>query len=372
MKKEIIVMIGGRSCEHDISVITGLYAFNALKDKKYNKTLVYLRDGRFYIGKELEKIDFYIALKTKILSEVTFINGKMYEIGKKLKEICRVDCALLCFHGGEGEGGAMQGYLEVNSIPYTSPEVFSSCAFMDKEMTKRLLLFDESFKTVPYVTVKMDDIDPVKKVETAINGYPVIVKPARLGSSIGICKADNELQLKNALEVAFHYDAKALVEKCLENFTELNCAAYRKNGDVITGMIERPYTKGGFLSYDEKYMSGVKEPVLKQLPAKISKQLTEIVKNTTKNLYDAFDMKGVVRVDYLYADNTLYVNEVNTIPGSLAFYLFSRLDIPFNELLTDMIEEAINRAVKARRFSLCFQSEILSKYSGKKDNYIKK
>lgn len=359
--KELVIIFGGKSCEHDISIITAMYAYHAINLKEYRKTLVYLFQGSFFVGKGLENLDSYIKFDKKKYSQAIFSNGGLYKVGKKLKKIMSVDCALLCTHGGEGENGALQGYLELNDIAYTSSGVTASAITMDKALTKRLLQA-YGYETVPYVVI--DGKDTVEKVEKELN-YPVIVKPARLGSSIGISKATNRHELIKAVELSRKYDDSLLVESCLEDFIELNCAALKKGGEIIASGIERPYGGGGFLSYDDKYINSAKAAQKKEFPAKIEQSLAEKVTELTKCVYKDFNLSGVVRVDFLVENNNVYINEINAIPGSLAHYLFAKT-MNISALSKSMIEEAVCRRQKEKELITSFYSNVLAHYKGSK------
>lgn len=359
--KELIIIFGGRSCEHDISIITASYAYHAINLKDYNKTAVYLHQGLFYIGKGLESLENFIKFDKKKFTQVLFSDGFMYSAGKKLKKILKVDCALLCTHGGEGENGALQGYLEINKIPYSSSSVAASAVTMDKVLTKKLL---ESFggDVVPYAV--LEPKDGAEKIEKLLS-YPVIVKPARLGSSIGISKAKNLSELTEAVELGRKYDDILLVESCLENFIELNCAAVKDGEEILVSGIERPYVDSGFLSYNDKYIGGAKTPQKKEFPAKIEEQLAESVRDLTKKVYKAFNLSGVVRVDFLLQNGKVYVNEINSIPGSLAHYLFAKT-MNISSLVKTMIDEAARRFEKEKSLITSFYSNVLAHYKGSK------
>lgn len=359
--KRLIIIFGGKSCEHDISIITAAYAYHAINLKDYNKTAVYLYQGLFYIGKGLENLDSFIKFDKKKYTQVIFSDGFMFSAGKKLKKILKVDCALLCTHGGEGENGALQGYLEINGIPYTSSGVAESAVTMDKVLTKKLL---ESFgyDVVPYAV--LESKDAAEKIEKLLS-YPVIVKPARLGSSIGISKAKNLSELTEAVELGRKYDDILLVESCLENFIELNCAAVKDGEEILVSGIERPYVDSGFLSYNDKYIGGAKAQQKKEFPAKIADSLAQRVVNLTKRVYKDFRLSGVVRIDFMAQGERLFVNEINSIPGSLAHYLFAKT-MNISALVKTMIDEATRRFEKEKSLITSFYSNVLAHYKGSK------
>ncbi|MFW5780774.1 MAG: hypothetical protein ACOCWI_04925, partial [Bacillota bacterium] len=291
MKGNLIIIYGGQSCEHDISIITALYTYNAANLEDYEKTLVYLRDGEFFIGNGLSKITSYISFNKALYEKVFFYKGAMYRNKKPKKPLFIVDCAVLCAHGGEGENGALQGYMEINDIAYTSAKVYTSSLLMDKVNTKRMLNY-LGYKTLPHCVVEKDKDCNFCEIEQEL-GYPVIVKPSKLGSSIGITKAKNRDELDYAVETGLMYDKKLLVEKCLEDFTEINVAALKRKGEIICSIPEKPIVNGDFLSFEDKYSVVDKCSLQKEIPAKISKKLHEEINRIVKKLYIDFELDGV-------------------------------------------------------------------------------
>lgn len=352
MKTVTVVLAGGESCEHDISIITAIHAYHACTD--INKMIVYVRGHRFYAGKKLISPKAYMRFSSKGLREVYFNNGYLcYGKYKKFK----IKCVVNCMHGGEGEGGAMQGYLEVADVPYTSCEVTQSGIFMDKCLSKRLLLAD-GFSALPYVEVKEceDRVTAISDIKRTL-GYPVVIKPALLGSSIGICFAHSDAELDNGLAVAFRFGEKVLVEKCLTDFVELNCAVVELNGEVTVSDVER-VSMSGFLSFSEKYLNSCSGRIL---PADIPKELTSEIQRVSELIYRRYNLSGVVRIDFLY-DDVLYVNEVNTIPGSLSYYLFAK-SLNASRLLNALVDSAIVRYRKKKDYIQTFASDVLTYYN---------
>lgn len=364
MKGELVIVYGGKSCEHDISIITALYIYNAISLKDFNKTLVYLRDGSFYTGSRLEQIENYIDFDSCRYKKVTFNNGYIYEGDKKLKKGVKIDCALLCAHGGEGENGALQGYLQINDIPYTSSNVLGSSVTMDKVITKKILQ-SNNYKVLPYVVIKNGEEFSIEDIADKC-GYPLIIKPANLGSSIGITVAKNSEQAIKGIELGLQYDNKLLIEKCLENFIEINCAAVKKDGQVMPSLPEKPLITSDILSYEDKYIKSNKLQTNREYPASIDEKLTARIQKLTARLYKDFELGGVVRIDYLIDGNDIYVNEINTIPGSLSYYLFSKQNINTSQLIDIMIKQAIKDKEENKKLITSFCSNVLSHYKGNK------
>ena len=231
----IAVFFGGRSCEHDISIITGVQVLNALGDG-YHVLPVYMKDGGFYTSDLMPDVGFFENPNLKKATRIWLIDGSFYtRKGKLLLKKETPDVALICCHGGEGENGVLQGFLEYNGVPYTSAGLIASSVCMDKSIAKQLL-DGLMLNTMPSITVHRSDFekntnDVIRHVSTFLE-YPLIVKPSGLGSSIGIKKARTEDELKAAIEVAAKFDEKIIVENALENFKELNCAAYSDGRNV--------------------------------------------------------------------------------------------------------------------------------------------
>jgi len=362
----VIVLFGGKSCERDISVITALQAMGSMAGHTFLP--VYISDEGMYTGSAMQNINTYRDLKLDKMTELIIKNGKVYSLKNlKLKEYFTPDCALICCHGGTGENGCLQGLLEINNIPYTSSGVLQSAVGMDKVVMKRL--FSEMLlNIVPYTTVTKDMIcddmtSCVTKVESLI-AYPVIIKPCTQGSSIGIKIAKGKKDMIEGLITASYYDKVIIVEEALTDMTEINCAAVRDNGRVVVSAIEKPLTWHDFLSFEDKYVIKGKgmEASVRELPAKLPDSTSKCIKGLTERIYENMGLKGVVRVDFMIDNKKkkIYVNEINTVPGSLSYYLFEPLGIEFPELINIMLNEGIRTKKIADSAVTYFPSRVLS------------
>ncbi|MDR3216383.1 MAG: hypothetical protein LBT55_03095 [Clostridiaceae bacterium] len=367
-KKKIAVLFGGRSAEHDISVLTAVQAMSALNRAKYDVYPVYIKNGGFYTG-DLCSIGAFTPFESRKHAEIFLERGAFYQRkrGKPTLDLVP-DAALMCTHGGEGENGVLQGVLEFNRIPYTSADVKNSAVGMDKLLQKQL--FSEMLlNVVRYIRVERDDF-AADKNKTAAHiemflDYPVIVKPAGQGSSIGIRPAADRNELFDCLEAAACFDKNVIVERALVKFTEVNCAAFAHGGEIIVSETEQPLNWRGFLSFDDKYIGSKNGSDKKHaMPAPIG-GLNDAVKNAVKRIYAEMGLSGVVRIDFLVdtVENKLYVNEINTIPGSLAFYLFEPLGITFSELLDKIIENALAVAEDNKRNIVEYPSRVLENFA---------
>ena len=360
--RNVLVVFGGNSCEHDVSVITGVLTLNSIDKDRYNPVPLYVtKNGEFISDKKLFDVSFYKKNDFKKLKRVSFKGGSRALFTIKGKKICDIYSAINCMHGINGEDGSLKGLLNYFNIPLSSPSLFQSSFAMDKEFTK-IALKGIGVKTLDYIKVTktnyvLDATAEIKKIEEKLP-YPVIIKPANLGSSIGITTALNQKELKNSLNLAFNYDEKVIIERKLENFIELNCAGFRGIDGVKISEIEKPFSKNDILTFSDKYQ-GFKGGGEREFPANISKKLKDKIQKTTLKIYNSFDFLGVIRIDYLFYDNCLYVNEINTVPGSLAYYLFCDTIKDFSKMLTDIIECGVAVHNKYLAKQRVFKSSVL-------------
>ena len=402
--KNLLVLYGSRACEHDVSIITACQAMDNLDKSKYNVFPVYIdRAGRWFTGEALRRVDFYTHFNE---FEVTacritadsdgnpiLVRNRPGFFGRE-KIICDIDVALLAFHGMYGEDGTVQGLMELYNIPYTSAGTLGSSTGMDK-IAMKLIYMGSGLPVLPMYWFERGQWEQNREkiigdVEQKI-GYPAFVKPANLGSSIGISKARDRTSLEKAIEVAASFDRRILVEVGVDKPKEINCAAVGFGSDVTVSLCEMPVSWEEFLTFDQKYMRGGKsgkggkmggaktlgakssggtkggmQSLSRQVPAPISDEMTERIQKMTAEIFRIMDLKGVVRIDYMIDEKSgkVYVNEVNTIPGSLAFYLFEPMGIPFSKLLDKMVDAAYEAYKQKQASSFSFQSAILSKVAG--------
>lgn len=363
--KNILVFSGGNSPERDVSVITGALALNSLDKTVFNPVPVYVDvSGRWFTGERLFNIDNYKTLDYLKLKEVAlFPDGVLYAVkgkrgGKRVcRPVCRAAAALNCMHGGFGEDGSLSGMLSLCGVPLASPSVLP-CAFaMDKDAAK-FALKGLGVSVLPHVSFGVNDGFGGKRAcgKALPFDFPVIVKPARGGSSIGINRADDEEQLENALSYALRFGEKAIVEPFVTDFTEINCAAFRKkSGEITVSLCERPVKRGDILSFADKYEGGTHV-----FPADIPSEVSDEIRRLTKKVYAAFGFDGVVRIDFMLIDGAVVLNEINAVPGSLAYYLFCNTLKGFSAMLTELIAAAEEKARTEKLYLKRFDSGILS------------
>ena len=335
-QKTVAVFFGGRSNEAEISVITGMYAVNLLRGTAFRVLPVFLPpEGGMRCG-NWRKVSEFAGDVGGV--SVTFVQGGLARCGKTRRSE-RIDVALNCCHGGMGEDGTLAALLAWYGIPSASPGVPEGALFMDKALTKIALaglgiaaapafcVTEHAFAAAPEETY----------ARAAAFGYPVVVKPARLGSSIGLTVVHGEEMLSDALSLAFTLDDKALIERYFPDKRDVNCAACRCGDEVRVSACEEVFSGGELLSYAEKYEAGKGS----QCPADLPEHVTERIRSDTRRLYEAFGMHGVVRADYLVAGDAVYFNELNTVPGSLAGYLFADTLAGIRRFFTELLEEAL-------------------------------
>lgn len=362
----VAVFYGGKSPEHDISIITGVQAINNLNKEKYNIIPIYIdKNNDWKIVKNANQVKNYCNEKLDAKSIATGFFDKKLIIKTKfgLKKYLPIDVAINCCHGAEGENGALSGIFEICDIPYACCNTLSSAICMDKIIMKDIFS-SNGFNIVPYAWFdKKEYIFNEKQTLGSVEnlGYPLIVKPCATGSSIGISHCDNLNELKIAIDLAFEFDDRVIVEKAVENLREFNQAVLTQNGNQILSVIEEPQVKN-MLSFDDKYSNSKLSESKRIVNVSLPDELVEKINNCTLSCYDTFRCSGIVRIDYLYNDKTkeLFVNELNTNPGSLAFYLFKDKDLSFDKMLDTIIDNAFFEHNKNNRTT--FESNVLKNF----------
>lgn len=371
--KNIALIYGGTSCEKDISVITALQAMEALDAKKYNVYPIFWSDA-FYILNDCKNIESYASASSLAGKRVIFDGRNLCLIKRgKLKVLCEISCALLCTHGGMGEDGRLQGFLDTQGIPYTSSSHAASAIGMDKGIFK-MICKKMALPVLPYGVITENEGQESLERIVARLGFPIIVKPANQGSSIGIGIGGNMQELQSKLKSAFCYDKKVVLEKALTDFKEINCACLIKNGKIYPSSLEEPIGWQEFLTFEDKYMSGgkvSKAGARRVFPAELGENDRVKIQSITTKLYQALGCKGIVRCDFLVDKSTgsVYLNEINTIPGSMAGYLYEDRGFYLKDILDIIIDEAIKS--DGDKKNSAYSSKVLQYYSKNKTNACK-
>lgn len=328
-------MFGGVSNENEISIITGTMAINVLKKGGRSVLPVFITvDGKFLCGERLADVNNFKDESKLNASPACLCSEGVWVCNNKgkPKRLCKIGCVLNCCHGGLGEGGGLSGLCKLYNIPFASAGVFESSLCINKYYSK-LIFKALNVNSAPYVLVRSTEDIPkaIKKL-----GFPLIVKPRNLGSSIGVVKVQSQEEFLLAVESALALDDGVICERYFAERKEINCAAYLKEGEVITSNCEEVKSGGELLSYEDKYEGGGTSVY----PAEISKEQSNEIKSVTKKVYSALEMRGIVRFDYIISGEKIYLSEINTVPGSLSYYLLSGGFADFYSVLNAVINQA--------------------------------
>jgi len=394
------VVLGGVAPEHEVSIISALQAAAALDRDCYRPVPLYIaKDGTWYTGDALLEVDTYRdmdVLRAEAIPVALHPGGygtlRVVEVPpeSRWKRMRRqplrydIDVMLLGLHGGPGEDGSVQGLCETMGVPYTGSGVLGSAVGMDKGLSKRLCQ-QASIPVVDFVMLRdgdwahNEDAQLARCIDTL--GLPLIVKPARLGSSIGIARADTRAELDAAIEDAFRYDSKVIVENAVSDLREINCSVLGTPTDATPSVLEEPVPSSDeeVLSFQDKYMredegegSGAKTSgpegmasLDRIIPAKLDDSTTASIQDMAVQIFQLFECAGVARIDFMIdrATGTVYFNEINTIPGSFSFYLWEPSGVPFDELMHRTIQAAQQRFTEARGRIRTYDVNLLSERS---------
>ena len=384
MKKRVGVIFGSRSCEREVSIISAVQLMRHADSEKYDVVPVYIDEtGNWYTGEILKEIGSYQPFDPKrkgivrVFPDLSSGSGALLSRSRgsglmareKTEIAARIDVYIVVMHGLNGEDGTLQGLLELANIPYTSTGVAGSAVGMDKIMMKQFFR-GAGLPVLPGIAVTRTQYTENRQevsgqVEKQL-GFPVFVKPANLGSSIGVSRADDPESLEDSLQLAFEYDRRVLIEKGLNKPIELNCSVLGYDGETEASPIEMPIQQAEFLDFRDKYLaSGGSKGMAslhRVLPAPIEDELRDEIQEMSRNIFSMLDCKGVVRIDYMFDRDSgnLYITEINTIPGSLAFYLWENAGVSYAQLIDRMIAYAEKAHADKNRVNYAYTSEILS------------
>lgn len=390
MKISVAVLFGGKSVEHEISVISAVQAMGYLDKEKYDLVPVYItKTGKMYTGEKLTQIENFRDTKALLKDcrqvVMTNLDGRCVllpypmKFGYK-KHIKPIDVAMPIVHGTNVEDGALQGFLKTLDVPFTGCDVLSSAVGMDKHVMK-LVFQDAGIPVLPCKCyLKSDYFADEAKMVAAIEesfAYPVIVKPVNLGSSVGINKAKNREELMEALDLAFRFAPKVLVERAITSLREINCSVLGDIYEAEASECEEPLNATDILSYEDKYMSGGKgskgsgmASLARKIPADLTSEQREEIRTMAVRGFQALGCCGVSRIDFMIdtAENKVYLNEINTIPGSLSFYLWKPVGVEYPQLLDRMISLALKRQREEGEITYSFDTSVLegSSFGGSK------
>lgn len=392
MRIKVGLFFGGQSVEHEVSVISGIQALYAFDELEYEVIPIYItKQNTFYVGEAIGKIEEYKDISTllKKSQQVVLVNNNrnvnlvkypMKRLGNPVYNT--IDVAFPVVHGTNVEDGTLQGYLRTLCIPYAGPDVTASAVGMDKYVMKTVLK-DQSIPVLECVCCNIREYQfelkaLIKKTEEKIS-YPSIVKPVNLGSSVGIKIAKNREELEEALDYAFQFSGKVMIERAITNLKEINCAVLGDYEEAEASECEEPINGDEILSYEDKYMSGGgsknegskasdgskgggMSSLSRKLPADISAKTRDTIRQMAVETFQALNCSGVSRIDFMIDVDTedIYVNEINTIPGSLSFYLWEPVGVKYEELLHRMVRLALKREREQEQLTFSFDTNLLS------------
>ncbi|MEW6102977.1 MAG: D-alanine--D-alanine ligase family protein [bacterium] len=354
-KTRVGIIFGSRSVEHEVSVITAYQVIEAIDKEKYEPIPIYItKDGKWMLGPcNIEAFKKEIPNREIIFPPIP--KAGLIKKGIFHKRI-DIDIAFPLVHGTYGEDGTLQGLLELADIPYVGSGVLGSSLCMDKIASKKIFK-SLSFPIVDWLCFERGEKGMIEDIEKNLS-YPVIVKPSNLGSSIGVNTSSNKDELIFALDVCFEYSQKAIVEKALLESREINCAILGDK-EVIPSLLEEVMKGDKFLTYSEKYRKGKgMKGAGRIIPAEIDDELTKKIQALSIEAFRACSLSGIARIDFLLKDGEIYINEINTIPGSLSFYLFKPMGIDFKELITRLIDIGFSEYKRKKEVKYSYELSI--------------
>lgn len=381
MKLNIGFIYGGKSTEHEISVISAVQAMSHIDKEKYEAIPIYIsKDSKMYTSDILKDMKTYKDLNNikKKCNEIVITKKDekicLMKNSFPYKTLAYVDLFFPVMHGYNTEDGSLEGYLETLDVPYCESDMFA-CAIGQDKVFQKAVLKENGINVVPYVyfyeyEYLNDEKNILNKCENL--DYPLIIKPARQGSSIGIGFANNREELIESINEAIMYDEKIIVETVIKNLQELNCSVLGGLGEYKASVIEEVFPSEKILSYEDKYLSDSKTKGMgslgRKIPAEINESLEKEVKELSIKACKSLNTNGIVRIDFLVdkKTNKVFINELNIIPGSLAFYLWTPLDKQYKELLNDIIEYGIKRSKNKARKLNSFDTNVLEGFNGVK------
>ena len=388
MKLNVGVLFGGNSVEHEVSIISASQAMAAFDSERYHVVPLYLsKDNQLYSGSQLLDVKQFKdldAIKKKV-PQVTLYKEKQNIFVQSVKafpwqKAQRIDVVVPVVHGTHCEDGSVQGYLETMGIPYAGSDVIGAALGQDKIFMKMAFAYHD-LPMVPwlYFDVKAYADDKTKQLKKIAElGYPVVVKPARLGSSVGISFVNAEDEIEEAITTALQYDMRVIIEKAVQNLREVNCSVLGDELDAKASVLEEVMKYDAILSYKDKYQGSNKSKGMASTsricPADLDAETTQKIQDLALESFKVLACAGVVRIDFMMdaKTNAIYINEVNTIPGSLAFYLWEKSGLRFSDLMDALVDQAINRTRRKAKMIFSFETNLLEGYGSKGSKGVKR
>lgn len=387
MKLNVAVFFGGESVEHEVSIISANQAIHALDKDKYNVIPVYVsKDRRLFCSELMFDVANFTDLNHLLSESTQVVISKednrvvIRPVKAKLfgqKELGTIDVAIPVMHGTNGEDGTIQGYLEMLKVPYAGCDLYGAAIGQDKVVQKHILS-DNNIPITNWFWCYAEEMDEhpeevLKKARKLI--YPVILKPARTGSSVGISIAHNDEEYMACFDEARQFDEKIITEKVVKPMVEINCSVLGSCHEAKASVLEQVGGSEEFLTFQEKYLSGSKSSkgtgskgmasTARIVPAPLPQSQTEMIQDIALKTFKILNASGVCRIDFMMDEETkkVYVNEINTIPGSLAFYLWEATGMPFDQLMDNLVQLALDRQRRREKMTFSYETNILSNFT---------
>lgn len=374
-KTTVAVIFGGRSVEHDVSIVTGHQVMRAFDPARYDVLAVYItRDGRWFTGEPLKVLENFTNEITSlrgvspcVLSPSAQHHGLIINPVSGMfqrSEVRRVDVVFPAVHGSHGEDGTLQGLFELADVPYVGCGVLASALGNDKALTKQVLRQNGITVVDDVVFTRADWQEDAETLLAKINAafnYPVFVKPVTLGSSIGVSRVEDAAMLRATIEVATTFDRRVMVEPAVVDCMEINCAVMGDDMGIKASVLEHPKSWAQFLSFDDKYMHGGEgmKSADRVIPAPLSPEVTARVQQIAVAVFKALQGRGTARLDFLVRGDEIFLNEINTMPGSLAFYLWAEMGQSNAQVVDRLVKLAQDAHAEKRRTSFDYQSNLI-------------
>lgn len=370
MKLNVGVIFGGKTVEHEVSIITAIQAMNNIDTDKYDITPIYItKDNEWYTGGCLRYIDTFkdYDLIKRYAKRVNLINRDGRYILQTSsffkRELTELHLAFPIMHGANGEDGSIQGYLNIVGIPYVGSNVYSSAVSQDKAFVKMILKAND-INTTNFVWFgerfyRNKKIDLFKQIDDL--KYPLIIKPASLGSSVGIEMISRKEELDSTIERVFKYDSKVIIEEKIEDLIEYNVSVLLTSNGNITSEIEEVTTNKDIVEYGDKLVSDDESGIKRTCPADIDEGLRKEIELNALAVFKILNMRGSARIDFLYDNKKklLYVDEINSIPWCYSHHLWEKRNISYKEMLNIMLSDAISQEVKHQEMIRTVDTDII-------------
>lgn len=380
MKLKVGVFFGGSSVEHEVSIISAAQAMAALDREKYDVVPIYLsKNNLLFCDPKLLEIETFRDMDKleKSLDQMALVkSGPKFFLTPIKKSLfakpVEVDLIIPVVHGTHCEDGTVQGLFESVGIPYAGCDVIAAAVGQDKVVMKHILQ-NSGIPIVEWFWFYRYDFEQNTSdylIRCKALGYPVVVKPANLGSSVGITVAQNEEEFIVAVQEASRYDVKIVVEKGITDLREINASVLGFDQDLRVSVLEEVRKSDAILSYENKYIGSAKgsskgmASASRIVPAPINETQTQHIQELAIATFKALGSSGVARIDFMLdgQSNRIYVNEINTIPGSLAFYLWEATGLDFSALMDQLVKQAVDRQRMREKMIFSYETNLLANY----------